>query len=106
MGRKKLTPEEMGRSLEEFVFWHSLEKEAQLLGTKTKAEVEAGSTLTPEERARAEEIGRKANEAYAKAKAEKDARAKAEESRVAKPASNVVSLDERRRRSQRRSSKR
>ena|ERR1700722_6351982 len=93
---KKLTPEEMGRNLEEFVFWHSLEKEADLLGTMTKREVEASITLSPEDQARAREMGRKANEAFAKARAEKEARAKEEQSAVAEPESKVVSLDERR----------
>jgi hypothetical protein len=105
MDKKKPTPEEMGRNLEEFAFWHSLEKEAELLGTRTKRELEASSTLTPEQRARAREMGRRAKEAYAKAMAEKEARAKQDESAVGKPESNVVSLDQHRRRARRGTSK-
>jgi hypothetical protein len=59
MADKKLTPEEMGRNLEEWAFWEELKKEAEALGTKTKGEVEASITLSPEDQARAREMERR-----------------------------------------------
>jgi hypothetical protein len=104
MAKKTVTPEEAGRNLEEFALWNGLAEEAELLGTKTRREVEASTQLSPEEWALARELGRKAKEAFAKAEAEQQALAKRQASAVAKPASNVVRLDEQRRHSRRRSS--
>ena len=74
-----------------------LERDAASLGTKTKREGEASYTLSPEQRERARELGRKAKEAYEKAEAEERARAKRAGVSDGKPESNVIRLDERRR---------
>jgi hypothetical protein len=67
MGPKNLTPEEQGKNLEEFA---ELEEEAKRLGSMTKAEVAASIQSSGHDQEEAREIGRRAAEAFAKAKAE------------------------------------
>lgn len=69
----KLTPEEMGKNLEDIVDDLALLDEARGLGKRTKADLDASISLSPEDSARAEEMGRRANEAFAKARREREA---------------------------------
>jgi hypothetical protein len=70
---RKLTPEEMGQNLEEFAEKHALLEEAEKLETRTKAEVLAIVAASPHDHERAREIGRRAAEAFAQDRREREA---------------------------------
>jgi hypothetical protein len=70
---RKPTPEEMGQNLEEFAEKHELLEEADRLATRTKGEVLASLASSPHDQERAKEMGRRAAEAFAKARREREA---------------------------------
>jgi hypothetical protein len=91
----KLTPEEMGRNLEELVQAEELVEEAKRLGTLTKGEVAESIASSGHDQERARAMGRRAAEAFAKAAAEakdKEAAKVAPDAKLAEKPTSIAPL--------------